>query len=175
MPNLRRLKSGYTSPLWTTSRRSDRFLGSFEVYFIPLDPGNLPALDIQVAKWYVATFSHVRPSRVLGKVNTPKPRCISSRIACLNEIKIQARNARAYTTRLGKVNTPKPRCISSRIACLNEIKIQEFKSRDRLEGRTPDNNLKVKMDPVQKFKIERDPKQRFEVGIDPGDGPLTRM
>ncbi|PKI52679.1 hypothetical protein CRG98_026928 [Punica granatum] len=34
---------------------------------VPLDPGNLPALDLRIVKWQVATPSHVRPSRVPGK------------------------------------------------------------------------------------------------------------
>ncbi|PKI45545.1 hypothetical protein CRG98_034063 [Punica granatum] len=46
------------------------------VYPVPVDLGNLPALDLRVVKWQVATPSHVRPSRVPGKVDTPKPRCI---------------------------------------------------------------------------------------------------
>ncbi|PKI39899.1 hypothetical protein CRG98_039710, partial [Punica granatum] len=48
------------------------------VYPVLLDPGNLPALDLRVVKWQVATPSHVRPSRVPGKVDTPKPRLFVS-------------------------------------------------------------------------------------------------
>ncbi|PKI33703.1 hypothetical protein CRG98_045906 [Punica granatum] len=50
------------------------------VYPVPLDPGNLPALDLRVVKWQVATPSHVRPSRVPEKVDTLKPRCIGARM-----------------------------------------------------------------------------------------------
>ncbi|PKI47283.1 hypothetical protein CRG98_032324, partial [Punica granatum] len=49
--------------------------------------GNLPALDLRVAKWQVVTPSHVRPSRVPGKADTPKPRCLGSAHACPNKIK----------------------------------------------------------------------------------------
>ncbi|PKI32366.1 hypothetical protein CRG98_047243, partial [Punica granatum] len=57
------------------------------VYPVPLDPGNLPALDLRVEKWQVATPSHVRPSRVPGKVDTPKPRCIGFAHAYPDETK----------------------------------------------------------------------------------------
>ncbi|PKI48949.1 hypothetical protein CRG98_030647 [Punica granatum] len=53
----------------------------------PLDPGNLPALDPRVIKWQVATPSHVRPSRVPGKVDTPKPRLLRRAHACPDDIK----------------------------------------------------------------------------------------
>ncbi|PKI77236.1 hypothetical protein CRG98_002357 [Punica granatum] len=66
---------------FTVSKRAS------QVYPVPLDPGNLPALYLRVVKWQVATSSHVRPSRVLGKVDTPKPRCIGSAHACPDEIK----------------------------------------------------------------------------------------
>ncbi|PKI45188.1 hypothetical protein CRG98_034425 [Punica granatum] len=59
------------------------------VYLVPLDPGNLSALDLRVVKWQVATPSHVRPSRVPGKVDTPKPRCLGSAHACPNKIKFE--------------------------------------------------------------------------------------
>ncbi|PKI78958.1 hypothetical protein CRG98_000599 [Punica granatum] len=49
-----------------------------DVYHVLLDPGNLSALDLRVVKWKVATPSHVRPSCVPGKVDTPKPRCIGA-------------------------------------------------------------------------------------------------
>ncbi|PKI56240.1 hypothetical protein CRG98_023371 [Punica granatum] len=58
-----------------------------KVYPVTLDPGNLPALDFQVVKWQVATPSHVRPSRVLVKVDTPKPRLLRRAHACPDEIK----------------------------------------------------------------------------------------
>ncbi|PKI37189.1 hypothetical protein CRG98_042420 [Punica granatum] len=51
------------------------------------DPGNLPALDLRVVKWQVATPSHVRPSRVPGKVDTPKPRCMRRAHTCPDETK----------------------------------------------------------------------------------------
>ncbi|PKI52241.1 hypothetical protein CRG98_027368, partial [Punica granatum] len=57
------------------------------VYPVPLDPGNLPALDLRVVKWQVATPSHVRPSRVPEKVDTPKPRLLRRAHACPDEIK----------------------------------------------------------------------------------------
>ncbi|PKI72522.1 hypothetical protein CRG98_007086, partial [Punica granatum] len=57
------------------------------VYLVPLDPGNLPALDLRVVKWQVATPSHVRPSRVPGKVDTPKPRLLRRAHACPDEMK----------------------------------------------------------------------------------------
>ncbi|PKI38550.1 hypothetical protein CRG98_041059 [Punica granatum] len=57
-----------------------------EVYPVPLDPGNLPALDLRVVKWQVATPSHVRPSRVPGKVDTPKPRLLRRAHACPDEV-----------------------------------------------------------------------------------------
>ncbi|PKI36368.1 hypothetical protein CRG98_043241, partial [Punica granatum] len=53
---------------------------SDRVYPVPLDLGNLPALDLRVVKLQVATPSHVRPSRILGKVDTPKSRCIGARM-----------------------------------------------------------------------------------------------
>ncbi|PKI70955.1 hypothetical protein CRG98_008688 [Punica granatum] len=59
------------------------------VYLVPLDPSNLPALDFRVIKWQVATPSHVRPSRVPGKVDTPEPRCIGFAHACPDEIKFE--------------------------------------------------------------------------------------
>ncbi|PKI52294.1 hypothetical protein CRG98_027315 [Punica granatum] len=58
-----------------------------QVYLVPLDSGNLPALDLRVAKWQVATPSHARPSRIPGKVDTPKPRRIGFAHACPDEIK----------------------------------------------------------------------------------------
>ncbi|PKI38498.1 hypothetical protein CRG98_041112 [Punica granatum] len=65
------------------------FIGrsKYAVYLVPLDPGNLPVLDIRVAKWQVATPSHVRPLRVPEKADTPKPRCLGSVHACPDEIK----------------------------------------------------------------------------------------
>ncbi|OWM76819.1 hypothetical protein CDL15_Pgr017212 [Punica granatum] len=60
------------------------------VYPALLDPGNLPALDLRVVKWQVATPSHVRPSRVPGKVDTLEPRCIGFAHACPDEIKFGA-------------------------------------------------------------------------------------
>ncbi|PKI69502.1 hypothetical protein CRG98_010105 [Punica granatum] len=57
------------------------------VYPVPLDPGNLSALDPRVVKWQVATPSHVRPSRVPGKVDTPKPRLLRRTHVCPDEIK----------------------------------------------------------------------------------------
>ncbi|OWM82731.1 hypothetical protein CDL15_Pgr024881 [Punica granatum] len=57
------------------------------MYPVPLDPGNLPALDPRVVKWQVATPSHVRPSRVPGKVDTPKPRLLRRAHACPDEMK----------------------------------------------------------------------------------------
>ncbi|PKI67626.1 hypothetical protein CRG98_011982 [Punica granatum] len=66
---------------FTVSKRAS------QVYPVPLDPGNLPALDLRVVKWQVATPSHVRPSRVPGKVDTPKPRLLRSAYACPDEIK----------------------------------------------------------------------------------------
>ncbi|PKI37190.1 hypothetical protein CRG98_042421 [Punica granatum] len=57
------------------------------VYPVPLDPGNLPALDLRVLKWQVATLSHVRPSRVPGKVDTPKPHCMRRAHTCPDETK----------------------------------------------------------------------------------------
>ncbi|PKI60804.1 hypothetical protein CRG98_018793 [Punica granatum] len=49
------------------------------VYPVPLDPSNLPTLDLRVVKWQVMTPSHVRPSRVPGKVDIPKPHCLGTR------------------------------------------------------------------------------------------------
>ncbi|PKI33131.1 hypothetical protein CRG98_046478, partial [Punica granatum] len=57
------------------------------VYPVPLDPGNLSALDLRVVKWQVATPSHVRPSRVPGKVDTPKPHLLRRAHACPDEMK----------------------------------------------------------------------------------------
>ncbi|PKI56138.1 hypothetical protein CRG98_023456 [Punica granatum] len=57
------------------------------VYPVPLDPGNSPALDLRVVKWRVATPSHVRSSRVLGKVDTLKPRLRRRTHACPDETK----------------------------------------------------------------------------------------
>ncbi|OWM70406.1 hypothetical protein CDL15_Pgr008695 [Punica granatum] len=51
------------------------------------NPGNLPARDLRVVKWQVVTPSHVRPSRIPEKVDTPKPRCIGLAHACPDEIK----------------------------------------------------------------------------------------
>ncbi|OWM76797.1 hypothetical protein CDL15_Pgr021189 [Punica granatum] len=58
-----------------------------KVYPVPLDPGNLPALDLRVVKWQVATPSHKCPSCVPGKVDTPKPRLLRRAHACPDEIK----------------------------------------------------------------------------------------
>ncbi|PKI70446.1 hypothetical protein CRG98_009156 [Punica granatum] len=60
---------------------------SLDVYPVPLDPSNLPALDLRVVKWQVATPSHVRPSRIPEKVDTYKPRLLRRVHACPDEIK----------------------------------------------------------------------------------------
>ncbi|PKI42266.1 hypothetical protein CRG98_037338 [Punica granatum] len=57
------------------------------VYPVPLDPGNLPALDLRVVKWQVVTPSHARPLHVSRKVDTSKPRCIGVAHACPDEMK----------------------------------------------------------------------------------------
>ncbi|PKI71950.1 hypothetical protein CRG98_007633 [Punica granatum] len=72
--------------------RSDGYrslTGEREVYSVPLDPGNIPVLDLRVLKWYMATPSHACPSCVPGKVDTPKPRCIGFAPAHIDEIKIR--------------------------------------------------------------------------------------
>ncbi|PKI63385.1 hypothetical protein CRG98_016213 [Punica granatum] len=65
------------------------FIGYSEhtVYPITLDPSNLPALNLRVVKWQVATPSHVCPSHVPGKVDTPKPRCTGFAHTCPDELK----------------------------------------------------------------------------------------
>ncbi|PKI47863.1 hypothetical protein CRG98_031737 [Punica granatum] len=67
----------------------------FTVYPIPLDPGNLPALDLWVVKWQVATPSHVRPLRAPGKVDTPKPRLLRRAHACPDEMKFGGTSGRS--------------------------------------------------------------------------------
>ncbi|PKI50064.1 hypothetical protein CRG98_029564, partial [Punica granatum] len=47
---------------------------------LPLDPGNLPILDLWVVNRQVATPSHACPSRIPGKVDTPKPRDLVERM-----------------------------------------------------------------------------------------------
>ncbi|PKI33295.1 hypothetical protein CRG98_046317 [Punica granatum] len=51
----------------------------------------------------MVTPSHVRRSRVPGKVDTPKPRCIGARTTCPDEIKIRDRTS-GRTIGVGELN-----------------------------------------------------------------------
>ncbi|PKI67246.1 hypothetical protein CRG98_012352 [Punica granatum] len=70
------------------------FIGrsKYTVYPVPLDPGNLPALDLRVVKWQVTTPSHVRLSRVPGNVDTLKPRCMGARTRAPTRLNSGAHN-----------------------------------------------------------------------------------
>ncbi|PKI76483.1 hypothetical protein CRG98_003132 [Punica granatum] len=84
--------------------RSNSYGGNQAVYPVPLDPGNLPALDLQVVKWQVATPSHVRPSRFPGKVDTPKSRCIRFAHACPDEMKFECAQGCLHEEKLNESN-----------------------------------------------------------------------
>ncbi|PKI35912.1 hypothetical protein CRG98_043696 [Punica granatum] len=93
---------------------SYRRFGGEHVYPVPLDPGNLSALDLRVVKWQEATPSHVHPSRIPGKVDTPKP-CLLRRVhECPDEIKFRpkpvesSKVTRPNPVESSKVTRPKP-------------------------------------------------------------------
>ncbi|PKI64951.1 hypothetical protein CRG98_014645 [Punica granatum] len=67
-------------------RKGARDVGP-HAYLVPLDPSNLPVLDLRVVKWQLVTPFHLRPSRVPRKVDTPKPRRIGFAHACPEKIK----------------------------------------------------------------------------------------